>query len=264
MVLKKILGSVINIYYITLFIIFILVPKNQKKYIFLIILIFYFFSTDIGSNSAIAFIEKDYLHLYFLYYSTINNPENVIDLYKNANKIIVLGGGIKNNRELSGESLARTLTAIIIHTNLRKYYNITPEIIILGGNLYNNNPSSKYMKMLIENIEPAKIIAETNSLDTHQNVKNLKKLLTPSDKIIVITSAFHMKRTKISFYNNFPKEFIENNITFIPCNFRYKFYEKMNLYTFLPNLENLETTNIALNETIGILYYNLYYKITGK
>ncbi|MCX7758183.1 MAG: YdcF family protein [bacterium] len=224
-------------------------------------MIVYFFSTDIGSNLAIAFLEKDYLQFYFLYYSTINNPENVIDLYKSADKIIVLGGGIKNNQELSEESLARTLTAIIIHTNLKKYYNITPEIIILGGSLYSNNPSSKYMKMLIENIEPAKIIAETNSLDTHQNVKNLKKLLKPSDKIIVITSAFHMKRTKISFYNNFSEDFIQNNITFIPCNFKYKFYEDINLYTLLPNFENLETTNIALTEIIGILYYNLYYKI---
>lgn len=229
----------------------------------------YFFSTPIGSNIAILPLEKDYLHHYFLYYSIVNNPESVISMYRETDKIVILGGGTKENKELGEESLSRTIVAALVYINLKRYYNKTPEIIILGGNLKNqNNPTSVNMKSLIRSIDHnAKIILETESQDTYQNIKKLKGFLKLTDKAIIITSAFHMKRTEKILIHAFGKEFVQNSLTFIPVNFRYEYITTLTPYLFLPDMENIETTNIAFCEIVGSLYYALFYeykKLIGK
>lgn len=259
MFLKKLLSGLINVIFILFFIILFITPKERKKFIILLIIITYFFSTPIGSNIAIYPLEKDYLNQYFLYYSLINNPEKTITMYQNIDKIIVLAGGINDNKELSEDSMSRIITAIIIYKSMREIYNKTPEIIILGGDINKDNQTAKQMKLLIEKFEKAKILEDNESLDTYQNVLNLKKIIKKNDKILVITSAFHMKRTKITFYNIFDEEFIKYNVIFVPCCFRYKLY--FNIYDLIPSFNHLSITNLSIREMIGILYYRIYLKI---
>lgn len=259
MFIKKLLSGLINVVFIIFFIIFFITPKEKRKFIIFLFIITYFFSTPIGSNVAIYPLEKDYLNQYFLYYSLITNPEKTITMYKDVDKIIVLAGGINDNKELSKDSMSRIITAIIIYKSLKETYNKTPEIIILGGDINKDNQTAKQMKLLIEKFEKAKIREDIDSLDTYQNVLNLKKIINEKDKILVVTSAFHMKRAKITFYNIFNEKFVKYNVIFVPCSFRYKLY--LNVYDLIPSFTYFSITNLAIREMIGILYYRIYLKI---
>ncbi|MEN3015091.1 MAG: YdcF family protein [bacterium] len=188
-------------------------------------------------------------------------------MFKEINKIVVLTGGIKANGELSEDSLSRLLTALLIYQAIKKYSNKEPEILILGKSIQYNTNIAKYMKLLVTSIQPkylkdVNIFTENESLDTYQNVKNLKNFVNSNDKIAIVTSAFHITRTKISIKNTFDKNFVQNNIIFVPCNYRYQY--KISKYDFLPSIKNLETTNIALSEFVGIVYYKIYYSIKHK
>lgn len=223
-------------------------------------LIFYFFSTTIGANIAILPLEKEYINkYYFLYYSLIKNPNSTIKLFEKVDKIVVLMGGIRQNGELEESSFSRIITALLIYQNIKKYYNKETTIIILGGNIKSNSTSSEEAKILLEKLGNIKIIAEKDSQDTFQNIRNLKNLIKFNENLVVITSAFHIKRTKIAFYHTFSQNFVNNNVIFLPCDF--KFTHKIDKYDLLPSTKNMEISNIALKEIVGILYYKLYYKI---
>ncbi|MFN3995608.1 MAG: YdcF family protein [bacterium] len=117
------------------------------------------------------------------------------------------------------------------------------------------------MKKLIENLEiNPKITYETESLDTFQNIKKLKEMKNKiNSKILIVTSAYHIPRVKVAIENTFNKNFLQNNILFLPCNFMYKY--NYNWYDFLLSSEAIQKTNTIISEIIGIAYYKIYYKI---
>ncbi len=264
MFLKKLITSLLTIQFLV-FIPLFLVKKKHINYILLALLITYFFSTTLGSNLIIYQLEKDYLNQYFFYKTLFESPENIIKLYQKVDKIVILAGGVNENFELAEESLQRTITALLIYKNLQKFYNKSTQIIILGGNLEDSKtPTSTAIKLLLTNIidySNVKITEDKLSLDTYQNIENLKKILinNKNEKILIISSAFHLKRVKLIIDNTFENQETKDSFLLVACNFKYKY--KLTIYDFLPSTENLKNSNIALREIFGIIYYSIYYKI---
>ena len=79
----------------------------------------------------------------------------------------------------------------------------------------------------------------------------VKELISPSKKIILVTSAYHMYRAKRLFE-------IEGFIV-IPYKVDYKSAGEsaITVIDFLPSAGNLEMTETGIREIIGRLYYSI-------
>jgi uncharacterized SAM-binding protein YcdF (DUF218 family) len=77
----------------------------------------------------------------------------------------------------------------------------------------------------------------------------VKELISPSKKIILVTSSFHMYRAK--------RLFEKQRIEVISYNVDYKVTRglKITIIDFLPYAENIKLTEIGIREVIGRLFY---------
>ena len=77
----------------------------------------------------------------------------------------------------------------------------------------------------------------------------VKELISPSKRIILVTSAYHMNRAK--------RLFEKQGFEVIPYKVDYKTFgnSKTTLMDFLPSAGNLELAEIGIREIIGRLFY---------
>jgi len=77
----------------------------------------------------------------------------------------------------------------------------------------------------------------------------VKQLISPSKRIILVTSAYHMYRAK--------KLFEKQGFEVVPLKVDYKTAGKsaITVMDFLPSAINLELTEIGIREMIGRIYY---------
>jgi uncharacterized SAM-binding protein YcdF (DUF218 family) len=77
----------------------------------------------------------------------------------------------------------------------------------------------------------------------------VKELISPSKRIILVTSAFHMYRAK--------RLFEKQGFEVIPYKLDYKSErnQAITILDFLPSADNLKTTEAAVREIIGRLFY---------
>ena len=77
----------------------------------------------------------------------------------------------------------------------------------------------------------------------------VKELISPSKRIILVTSAFHMYRAK--------RLFEKQGFEVIPYKVDYKANRdnKNTIMDFLPSANNLELTETSIREIIGRMYY---------
>jgi uncharacterized SAM-binding protein YcdF (DUF218 family) len=107
--------------------------------------------------------------------------------------IVILGNRLKRDGTMRKYLIDRLLTGIQI-------YDPSDIIIVSGGRLAGQLHSEAFvMKQFLKNYNiPSKnIICENKSKSTVQNIKQVAKLLHNNlETIIIITSQYHMKRTK--------------------------------------------------------------------
>jgi uncharacterized SAM-binding protein YcdF (DUF218 family) len=104
------------------------------------------------------------------------------------------------------------------------------------------------------NIPVEKIWVTADVQNTEQEAREVGKLLNPSNgerkKIILVTSAFHMKRAEMLFAKTgleifaYPVDFKASHTALTPM-------------SFLPSVSALATTDAAIREALGIVFYKL-------
>ena len=112
----------------------------------------------------------------------------------NADYVITLGHKLVNDKP--DEVLRNRLKATLKYADL----NENCLFILSGGKIENNTISeAEFMKnYLIKNgIDSNRLLIEDKSLNTIQNIQNSKDLIDTSKKIVIITSNYHMFRTKM-------------------------------------------------------------------
>lgn len=171
--------------------------------------------------------------------------------------IIILGGGINKNCTLPDWCIDRCNLAIKIF----KKYN-SSIICTSGGSYHNPNPLDKDGFVIHEcdalanylfskGVPKEKIFKEWTSYDTIGNAYFSKILLIDSfnwKNITVVTSDFHMDRSKIIFNYLFPKE--NYTLNFESCQ-------------YLNKSKNLEERILKENRS-SINFRNLINKISSK
>ena len=101
-------------------------------------------------------------------------------------------------------------------------------------------------------VPQAKILVTENVKNTYEESIAVTKLIPNNSSIILVTSAFHMHRSKYLYVNQgfevipFPVDFKSTTT-------------KISIMSFLPNLEALRKTSIFIRENIARLYYKLLF-----
>jgi uncharacterized SAM-binding protein YcdF (DUF218 family) len=173
---------------------------------------------------------------------------------RKGNAYVVLGGGvydfapdIDGRGALSGEALSRLVCAYRLYRMDRK------PIIFSGGQVFEGQPEAKVAKRMLLSfgVNEKDIIVEAASKDTHENAKLVKEIAErlKITRIVLITSAFHMKRSMMLFDKVFKGT--------IPYPTGYHTSRgKYNILSYLPDTGNLAGLALALKEYMGILFYN--------
>ncbi|MDX1958541.1 MAG: YdcF family protein [Leptospiraceae bacterium] len=185
-------------------------------------------------------------------------PPIEIETLDSADVIVVLGGMINpmsyHETRVELLSSAERLTDTIRIYNLKK----SNKILFTGGSgiLFHDevNEADYAKKFLIQmGVREEDIILEKQSRNTKENASLSKPILEKigAKKIILITSAFHMKRSKEIF------DKLGLEVKFFPTDYR-ALKTHLNWDTAIPSVGSLETTTICLKEWIGIIAYRVF------
>ena len=215
--------------------------KNKKKLIYIAIGVLYIISTPIFSNNFFKLVEG----------SEYRKPISAID---SAEAIVVLSGMLEINevgdityvewgdpdRFFGGIALFKAGKA--------------QKLIFTGGKMPWDKAKKTEGEVLkgysISNGIPSEKIFVTKDVEnTAEEAEAVKEQISPSKRIILVTSAFHMNRSQ--------RLFEKQGFIVIPYKVDYMTAgeNEMTIMDFLPSAGNLELTEKGVREILGRLYY---------
>jgi len=230
-----------------LLLIFSLILLQFRKYkllhftLILTAALLYLFSIEPVKDALIMPLEDKY-------------PALQVKSYIEADYIVILGGGTigaspeeGGRGSLSPDALKRLFYGAYLH----KQYNLP--IIVTGGRIFNNKKESEARvaarSLVIMGVPSNQVLQEGNSRNTWENALLVKREISPG-RVLLVTSAYHMARSMMSF--------TENGISSIAAPTDYKSERTgYTLLSFLPSMGNLTNSYRALHEYIGYIYYSL-------
>ena len=239
--LSKILPTIISPLFICLVLILVSLVTKKSRYSILSISLLTICSLPITANIATKYLEKGHLP------KTVNEIDS-------ADAIVVLSGLLRTVK--FGSSFTYDLTeaadrliAGIDLINAKK----APFIIFTRGQhpWSLGRPEGEILANLAVKfgVQKEKILMTRPVHNTSDEARAVKELLSsPRNKIILVTSAFHLKRAE--------KVFTKSKITVLPypVDFRTE-VSKLTLLDLIPNSESLYKSSIAVREMFGRLYY---------
>lgn len=223
---------------------------KSKKILFGSFAILYFFSIGVTADFLISYLEKPYKMV----------PLKKI---KNADSIVVLGGYrvlTQNNQEvIEWNDPDRFFAGVRLYKEGK-----AKRLIFTDG--YSPDLGTNFSEGFLNRnqavslgIPPNAIMITGKANNTFQESQQLRKLFNKnkllSNEIILITSAYHMKRSKNLFERanfkvlEFPVDFKPKNCSNI------KLIYKINC--LLPQANKLRTSSLMVREIIGRLIYKI-------
>ena len=215
--------------------------KNKKKLIYIAIGVLYILSTPIFSNNFFKLVEG-------------NEYRKHISAIDSADAIVVLSGMLEINEV--GDS-----TYIEWGDPDRFFGGIAlfkagkaKKLIFTGGKMPWDKSKKTEGDVLKEyaiaiGIPLEKILVTKDVENTSDEAMAVKELISPSNRIILVTSAYHMYRAR-KLFENHGLEIISYSV-----DFKTRSNSKINFLYFLPNSENLKLSETGIREIIGRLWY---------
>jgi uncharacterized SAM-binding protein YcdF (DUF218 family) len=242
--LKKLISAFllpvpIGVILLLLAFIFLLKNSYKKAKIFLIISILWFgtLSNQTISNMIIAPLE--------------NSHKTLLETPRDIKYILVLGNGHKTDENLPISSELNTTAMNRLIEGLRHYYNLknsgkNPKLIVSGYAFDDPNSHAQMQKRLAISlgVDELDIITLDTPKDTKEEAIESKKIVN-DEKIILVTSASHMKRAS----KLFKKEGL--NIVESPTNHKVSYSSYPSSYF---NANNLVKVELAFHEYLGMIY----------
>jgi uncharacterized SAM-binding protein YcdF (DUF218 family) len=207
------------------------------------VILLLFFSNEYIANQAIRWLEAE--------------PVYISDIQKQYEYGVVLTGMTHHKIDLPdrtqfGEGVDRITDAIVLYRE-----GIVEKILISGGGafLYEDYVEAEELRAFLWrcSIPDTVIVLEKEAKNTYENARNTIELFKRKgiqSKPLIITSAFHMVRTKACFEkaglmcDYFPTDFISYPAKLLP-------------EYFFPSSEALVKWNIILKEIFGLGIYKL-------
>ena len=239
--LHKILPTFVLPIMLVIIIILIGLIQNKKKLIYIAIGVLFILSTPIFSNNFFKLVEGN----------EYRKPISAID---SADAIVVLSGMLEINE-------VRDSTYIEWGDTDRFFGGIAlfkaakaQKLVFTGGKMPWDKAKKTEGEVLKEyaissGIPSEKIFVTKDVENTADEAVAVKELISPSKRIILVTSAYHMYRAKSLFE--------KQRFIVIPYKVDYKSEKnaEMTIIDFLPSSDNLQTTETGFREIIGRLFY---------
>jgi uncharacterized SAM-binding protein YcdF (DUF218 family) len=169
-----------------------------------------------------------------------------------ARAIVVLSGGVRDPSlpglipEPADSSLERMVQGVVLYRKLRI------PLMLVGGSGDPGRPELKEADAMASTAlslgVPARDIHVENSVrNTLESARAVKRLLK-SSRVILVTSAYHMKRA-VAFFK-------KQGVDVVPAPTGYR-AEKRTLtgYSFIPRLDNLYSSSAAVSEYMSYRWY---------
>ena len=217
--------------------------KLKNSFLFLSFLSLFLFSNPLISNKLIKYIEEPY--------HPVNLSEVPVSDY-----IVVLSGTkhfVKDDvyewddsdRFFGGLKLLKAKKG--------------KKIIFTGGLLpweKNKKTEGELLKKLSTEfgINENDILTTTNVKNTYEEADAISYLIDNKSNIILVTSAFHMKRAEFIFKNKGLKVFP------YPVDFKFKNY-KITILDFIPSADSLSRSSFVIREVLGRMYYRVRFQL---
>ena len=215
--------------------------RNKKKLIYIAIGVLYILSTPIFSNNFFKLVEG----------SEYRKPISSID---SADAIVVLSGMLEIN-EVGDSTYVewgdpdRFFGGIALFKAGK-----AQKLVFTGGKMPWDKAKKTEGEVLREYAISTGIAAEKISVtkdveNTADEAVPVKELISPSNRIILVTSAFHMYRAQ--------RLFQKQGFIVIPYKVDYKSAGEsaITVIDFLPSAGNLELTETGIRELLGRLFY---------
>ena len=202
-------------------------------------------STPITSSWLVSSLEGQY-------------PDSSLATFEPAEVIVVLGGAVHSpNRQHPTSHMMNSSDRLLVA--LRLYHaGKAPLVLCSGGNLFffkktGGAPESQVMCGILQEwgLPESAVLTEGESINTHENAVMSYKLLSARNirRIILVTSAWHMPRAAATFR----KAGFE--VVAAPADFSAGWSGGTQLW--VPDVECLRSTELALREWLGLLTYRL-------
>jgi uncharacterized SAM-binding protein YcdF (DUF218 family) len=215
--------------------------KNKKKLIYIAIGVLYILSTPIFSNNFFKVVEG----------SEYRKPISAID---SADAIVVLSGMLEIN-EVGDSTYVewgdpdRFFGGIALFKAGK-----AQKLVFTGGKMpwdkARKTEGDVLKEYAISNGIPSEKIFVTKDVEnTAEEALSVKELISPSKRIILVTSAYHMYRAQ--------RLFEKQGFEVIPYKVDYK-AERNKVTTiidFLPSTDYLKNTDIGFREILGRIFY---------
>lgn len=179
-----------------------------------------------------------------------------ISSIKENDAVIVLGGmlnkvGDQNYNKYEFSDPDRFLGGIDLIKNFK-----SKKLILMSSQLpwtVNWQPEGQVLKekAISLGLDPDQIFVTEKVKNTYEESIAVTKLIPNNSSIILVTSAYHMDRSKYLF----EKQGFE--VTSYPVDFK-TYIQKQTIMSFLPKLEALYQTSLFIRESIGRLYYKFF------
>jgi uncharacterized SAM-binding protein YcdF (DUF218 family) len=217
--------------------------RNKKKLVYIAIGILYIISTPIFSNNFFKLVEG----------SEYRKPISAID---SADAIVVLSGMLEMN-EVGDSTYVEWVDPDRFFGGIALFKaGKAQKLIFTGGKMPWDKAKKTEGEVLkdygISNGIPSEKIFVTKDVEnTAEEAVAVKELISPSKRIILVTSAYHMYRAK--------KLFEKQGFSVIPYKVDYKSErnKEITMIDFLPNSNYLKNTETGLREIIGRIFYTI-------
>ena len=239
--LHKILPTFVLPIMLVIIVILIGLIKNKKKLIYIAIGVLYILSTPIFSNNFFKIVEGN----------EYRKPISSID---SADAIVVLSGMLEINEEEDSTYIEwgdpdRFFGGMALFKAGKAH-----KLVFTGGKMPWNKAKKTEGEVLKEyaisnGIPTEKLFVTKDVENTADEAAAVRELISPSKRIILVTSAYHMYRAK--------RLFEKQGFIVIPYKVDYKSGKnaEITIIDFLPSADNLQTTETAVREIIGRLFY---------
>jgi uncharacterized SAM-binding protein YcdF (DUF218 family) len=215
--------------------------KKRNSFIYLAIALLYTLSTPIFSDAFFKLVEGD-------------QSRKSIASIEQADAIVVLSGMLEINEVGDSTYIEwgdpdRFFGGIALFKAVK-----AKKLVFTGGKMPWDNAKKTEGEVLkeyaISNGIPSEKIFVTKEVEnTADESVTVKELISPSKRIILVTSAYHMYRAR--------RLFEKQGLIVIPYRVDFKSLttDSLTFMDYLPNAESLAKTELGLRELMGRLYY---------
>ena len=217
---------------------------KRRIFVFLAFIVLVVSSNPIIGNYLMQKLEYPYV------------PVSINSLQKHDAIVVLSMGGTKKVRTNSNTRY-EIVNASRFFSGLELFKNYKADLLIFTAGQVPWNVNRKPEGIVLKNkaisigIPQSKILVTENVKNTYEESIAVTKLIPNNSSVILVTSAFHMHRSKYLFEKQgfdiipYPVDFKTSNIKISPMK-------------FLPSVGSLNKSSLFIRENIGRLYYKLF------